>query len=589
MSDFNFNNLPNQESYTMATKRLAKKRTLESESSKEVPEKQLVISDKNSLLTHISNDGDTGILSPNKKPKHLAYREPENLPSLDPDSFKLLFDFQPNSEVQSAGLESWSVPVSVTSTPSASGLESLGDIIQKYTNASLDSIKCFNIPLEESGTNQYMTTGAVLSPSIDNEIFLTSTVPSSEQALISVPNETDCVDNRSLTNMQLLLPNLSTDENKKNFIVSTNLKRSNNNNTGVFSYKKLLEFPSLSEIKDCPINPSHVGFFAPSELKVKDLPREIQHEDTETFFTCMSPLVVQISVNVTSSARDCNDEYKEYIGTNKIRFGSGFVGAVDERIVKFRCKKTDCSLNTPSSAGSRRSSVISSSFSPNTSFESQSDNSINTPLTPSSEPKHYYYSGVTVHTSRHVIFDKTEADNAFVKFFFDKPNGKGVIKGHVAAIVGVNILQDHVTLHVMSHDKTLFHTLPVLLENAKSSYNEMTASTMKAQYTHSIKNKESWVAVISHPHGLSQAITFGRVKTEVQDSESLKVRKNYDAPLCEGCSGALVITPTLLKLQWPGAVHSSFDPEIGLNYTLDSRSKDLNFIDIGHMNKHKMK
>lgn len=295
--------------------------------------------------------------------------------------------------------------------------------------------------------------------------------------------------------------------------------------------------------------------------------------------------MVQISVNSTSGARGQGDEYSKYIGTNRVRNGTGFIGAVDEQIMKFRCKIKDCKHALPSKIVS--SSVDqNSSLCSNSSFDfgSSSPNTSSTvscasPVSPGNKKKnaekHFFYSGVTVHTSRHVIFDKSEADNAQVKFFFNSLDGRGVVQGHVAAIVGVNILQDHVTLHVMSHDKNLFNTVGIVLQNMKSSYKQMLKSTTKAQQAHSLKHKEdkSWVALISHPHGLSKYVTLGRVRKEVVDG--IRVKKFYDAPACEGSSGGLVMTPSLLKLQFPGAVHSTFDVNTGLNFTLDSRFYNL--------------
>ncbi|KAH9490235.1 hypothetical protein Btru_035002 [Bulinus truncatus] len=567
---------PYSEIHKMASNRLSKKRTLEKDNSLEVPEKTNILPEPSSL---IHRETKTETSAPYKKPRHLAYREPENLPSLDPEAFNFSFDSQCHSELLPPGLETWTSPISTSISTSVTNLESLGDIIQKYNNATLDSIKNFNIPVEDFGSNQKTTADSVtlLSSVEDSHIICTkSEWNATQQTSLSSSAFTNVLDNQIFEETDSSAPNLSAKKDNNNSTVQdlkNNNEGSQERRTSICSVKKLSELPCLAKVTNCQENPNHVNFFSPSELKVKDLPREIQHEDSVTFFTCMSQLVVQISVNVTSSSRSSSDKYKEFIGTNKTRYGSGFVGSVDEHMVKFRCKKPNCFYSAPFSCR-RRSSIINSSFSPNTSLDSQSDSSLNTPLTPSSSSnsKHFYYSGLTVHTSRLVIFDKLEAENAYVKFFYENPDEKGVVQGHVAAIVGVNILQDHVTLHVMSHDKTLLHSLSVLLENAKSSYSEMQASTMKAQYSHDMKNKESWVAVISHPHGLSKAITFGRIKWEVKDSNRFNITKYYNAPVCDGGSGALVITPMLLKLQWPGAVHSSFDPDVGLNFTLDSRS-----------------
>lgn len=197
--------------------------------------------------------------------------------------------------------------------------------------------------------------------------------------------------------------------------------------------------------------------------------------------------------------------------------------------------------------------------------------------------RHFFYSGVFIHTNKHVIFDKSEADNAYVKFFYDTPNGKGVFHGHVAAISGVNDSQDHVTLHVMSHEKILFTNIGLCLQNAKSSYDQMLQSTHRAHQALGNQHKHSWVAVLSHPHGMPKTVTFGRVRKEA--AERTRIIKYYDAATCPGSSGGLVITPSLLRFQWPGAVHSCRDNVSGLNVTFDSRIQDLDYIDMGRIHK----
>ena len=322
--------------------------------------------------------------------------------------------------------------------------------------------------------------------------------------------------------------------------------------------------------------------------QVSDLPREIQHDDTLTFLTCMFKLVVQITVHSTSSARKGEPDYLHHFsGTNRIRRGSGFITSVDGFVQKFRCKKDNCAENSENLNISTDSGF---SFSPLESpnspmcLRSQVSSELATsPQNTGGRKKHNFYGGLNIHTNRHIIFDKSEADNAFVKFFFDTPESTDVVHGHVASIRGVNSRQDSVILHVMSHDKSLFQKVEMCLENAKSSYNQMLQSTLNMQKIFAPKQSQSWVGVISHPHGLAKHIGLGRVLKEEKDE--LRVKKYYDAPTCPGSSGGLVITPTLLRLQWPGAVHSLYDNKTGLNVTWDSRVPDLDSTDMSRIHK----
>lgn len=312
---------------------------------------------------------------------------------------------------------------------------------------------------------------------------------------------------------------------------------------------------------------------------MKDLPYEIQHEDSLTFFTCAANLVVQISVNHTSAARGARDMYSSYIGTSMKRNGSGFIASVDDTIMALRCKREDCVEGFHVEDQNEDSTSVlslSRSISSNSSASLSSNCSVGA-------SKHNIYGGVCIRTNKHVIFDKSEADNAYVKFFFDTPDEKFVIKGHVTSIVGVNNSQDHITLHVMSHEKKLFDTVGICLRNVKSSYNQMVLSTHKFQARERSSNNKSWVAVISHPHGKSKSITFGHVVKE--EYEVTRVIKYYDAATCPGSSGGLVMTPNLLKLQWPGAVHSAYDHDTGLNVTMDSRFRDLENLNMGQFDE----
>ena len=262
--------------------------------------------------------------------------------------------------------------------------------------------------------------------------------------------------------------------------------------------------------------------------KVQDLPREIQHLDTLTFLGCMSRLVVQLTVTSTSPDREPGYENKEFAGNDQKRFGSGFINSVDEQIVRFRCKRKNCprnindsgifgsdslsspNLNSPSSTLNCDDNICLTNSPDTSSPQSNSRRASTSSITPSK--KHNYYGGLTIHTNRQVIYDKSEADNAVVKFFYDSPDGEGVIEGHVGSIIGVNAFQDHIILHVMSHDKTLFQQVSKCLQDARSSYEQMIQSTLHMQQRFAKSASKSWVALISHPLGLPNILRLAMYK-----------------------------------------------------------------------------
>ena len=318
----------------------------------------------------------------------------------------------------------------------------------------------------------------------------------------------------------------------------------------------------------------------PCIFQVTDLPKDIQHEDSVTFFNCLSQLVVRITVERTSDKRPADDMYRTYIGTSSRRNGSGFIASVDERLTKIKCKREDCCGSDNPDHGLDRSSSLEDEaglMSPPPIDRNLSNMSTASSSSSSSSSdgsgSHYLYGGVYINTNKHVIFDKSEADFAHVHFFYNTPDKKGVIHGHVASITGVSPNQDRVTLLVMSHDRSLFNLINLHLKNAKSSYTQMLRSTHMSQQVHGYGKEHSWAVTISHPHGLAKSITCGRVTHERQ--EPRRVVKYYDAATCPGSSGGLVTTPSLLQLQWPGAVHSCSDASTGYNVTFDSRFPDL--------------
>ncbi|XP_005092603.1 dentin sialophosphoprotein [Aplysia californica] len=627
-----------------------------------------------SFLSSSNNSGSHGSSSPpSRKSRRMAYRD-VNLPSLDSDTLHSMFSSPTFGDSQNS-LSSTAFRSSMAVSPNDS-LGSLGDIISRYNNATLDSMKGFEISFSCDSDNAN-TSPVLLSPTSkgnSSSDFSVSSMPSISKSLSKPLAQEDSSDSGNVlfeskrsfeyyenvqitsaasvesdftssgelqckavtlsagssckSSLDVKIPESRETKSKKaddlhqqqylshgskkdrkvagclqkgkgsgKFTVdSTRVKDTSDDDYDCEDAGDFCDAIHMSEcntdilqnLKKCKKNPKHEKFFLTSDLKVRDLPREIQHEDSLTFLNCMSQLVVQITVHSTSSGRDSDDVYRSYIGTDRKRHGSGFIASVDESIQRFRCRKEDClecCLNMSSDSNTPYSPPI-------TDIAPSFDRSVSTISTASSSSasssggssqKHYFYGGLNIRTNRHVIFDKSEADNAYVKFFFNTPDGKGVVHGHVGSIIGVNTCQDHIILHVMSHKKSLFHYAETCLKNARSSYNQMVCSTIKTQETLAPKLLQSWVAVISHPHGLAKHISIGHVCQE--KVEARRVIKYYNAATCPGSSGGLVITPTLLKLQWPGAVHSLYDKHTRFNVTLDSRFPDLDNTDMGRLHK----
>lgn len=570
-----------------------------------------------------------GSISPVKKSKLMCYRDPPTLKSLDSDTLSswLAQSSCASESFISDGEQSTPTISPSTSTPmyENNNLGSLNDFIQQYNGTTLNSLPIdFDSSSQEApgtcipnGSNIVSSVDVPKSPrsgASDKKSFATSTPlvenfnnnPEIEvvanQGITQTPNskwakqKIEQVASKSIKSTPLILHTSSSSKPK-----SESLKGLKNHNGGdqpvcgcvgdhsLTPVVGLYESGKHKDIKSkaCMKNPGHDGFHLPSDLKVKDLPPDIQHEDSVTFFNCLSQLVVRITVERTSDKRPSDDMYTNYIGTKSRRNGSGFIGHVDERLMKIKCKREGCcGTDDPDARFYSSSSLDDSLLTP--SLVDRSLSNISTESSSSSgssagSTSHYYFGGVYINTNKHVIFDKSEADHAHVHFFYNTPDKKGVIYGHVASIIGVSPNQDRVTLHVMSHDRNLFNLINLHLKNASSSYKQMVQSTHMSQQVHAYGKEHSWAVIISHPHGLAKCITCGRVKRETMEARC--VVKYYDAATCPGSSGGLVTTPSLLHLQWPGAVHSCSDATTGLNVTFDSRFPDLDSKHISRIHK----
>ncbi|CAG5122016.1 unnamed protein product [Candidula unifasciata] len=589
------------------------------------------ISDEDSLSGSQSSRSASSLnsaLSPVKKFRKLAYREPPPvLQSLDSDAFKTLLESPTLSDSQNSELglcsSSWQSQRASTNNSFGESLGSLGDIIQKYTCTTLDSLKGFetldsaisptgcsdSLNLKQ-GDDAGICKDTLQSVNAATEFpvnVLSSNAAAGSLVQASFSHGESKVAVREESHKRKLNDKSTAEESQMKLDVRKENRDTNKNNNDndyfdgdeqkeedQHATNEFLE-SDLDQYQKCKKRRHHTKFYSIPDLQVKDLPDEIQHEDSVTFLSCLSQLVVQITVHSTSAARKPSDMYSSYIGTTRKRYGTGFIASVDDDIRKYKCRREGCphatfceDFNTslddsasmaPPPSFSRSESNASTSFNRSVSNISTASSS----STGSPGLKHFFYSGVTIHTNKHVIFDQSEAENAYVKFFYNTPQGKEVIQGHVAAISGINKSQDHVVLHVMSHERALFTTVSLCLHNAEACYKQMLESISSIQRPLDHKNKHDWVAIISHPHGMSKAISFGRIIKEI--AEYARIIKYYDAATCPGSSGGLVITPSLLRLQWPGAVHSCTDLNTGYNVTFDSRSRDLDPNDTDRIHK----
>ncbi|GFS11124.1 hypothetical protein ElyMa_001339600 [Elysia marginata] len=558
-----------------------------------------------------------------KRSKLMCYRDPPMLKSLDSETFNFL---SASESFLSDGEQSTPTISPSTSTPAYenNNLGSLTDFIQQYSGTSLNSLPIdYDSPSHEvcsvkpnsNAISPLALPSSSSAVSVRAEPSLVTTSQgqcdkSCSSNLVPNPdlNKTPTGISKATSKSQTVLPlksstptfnplnsskdlsgNLSTSVNDKRRDSQSHICDCADDHYLSTPVVGLFEAGHLMDIKNrtCSKNPGHHAFHLPSGLKVKDLPPDIQHEDSVTFFNCLSQLVVRISVERTSDKRPPDDPYRNYIGTTARRNGSGFIGHVDERIMKIKCRRDGCcGTDDPDARFNSSSSLediqspppVDRSLSNISTASSSSSNSSN-----DSSGSHYFYGGVYINTNKHVIFDKSEADFAHVHFFYNTPDKKGVIHGHVASIIGVSPNQDRVTLHVMSHDRNLFNLVNLHLKNASSSYKQMVQSTHMSQQFHAYGKEHSWAVIISHPHGMAKHITCGRVRSETVEPNC--VVKYYDAATCPGSSGGLVTTPSLLHLQWPGAVHSCSDATTGLNVTFDSRFPDLNSKLISRFNK----
>lgn len=211
--------------------------------------------------------------TPRKKPRHLLYREPPNLPSLDTDIFKTPYD----SNLPSLDLGSSLDTSSVTYSTDSDNLGSLGENIQKY---SLDSLKEFSLPPEPDESYSHA------SPPV-NYSSLSTTLSYHEQQLSYSSSKQHTVTNteklQSIVCLDSFASNQSKVDSKHRKSIQGNfddIGNQYNMNTSLLSFDSNFNEQNLKSnqndsrnlnIKNCELNSDHSDFYAPSDLQVSKL------------------------------------------------------------------------------------------------------------------------------------------------------------------------------------------------------------------------------------------------------------------------------------------------------------------------------
>ncbi|CAL1539555.1 unnamed protein product, partial [Lymnaea stagnalis] len=262
----------------------------------------------------------------------------------------------------------------------------------------------------------------------------------------------------------------------------------------------------LQSLANCYKNPGHSAFIDAGSFTVADLPVGVQKSAVaDALFQLIESLIsltVRVAVSTTSPGRpsffkntstpypfhDKRGSYEKRLGTGRIQDVEMFT-ADDRR----PCKCPACRKNS----------------------------------TPALE-----WGTLYVTTARHVVFDQHEAQLSVCRLFFDAPESNGTdVRGEDLRIVDEKV--DKCLVLCISHDTSLLQKLSDTLQ----TYRRMDKKVQKISKKNKASNRTC--VIVSHPHGCSKHITFGRW-THSPDGREGGSCFYHTSATCPGSSGAPV-------------------------------------------------
>ncbi|XP_059160725.1 uncharacterized protein LOC131944209 [Physella acuta] len=267
------------------------------------------------------------------------------------------------------------------------------------------------------------------------------------------------------------------------------------------------ELDLQTQWKNCQKNPGHVGFVPINKFSISDLPADYQDDDLYEFTKALAFRTVRIAVNFTSVYRPeivpgTGDPYPgyKYRGKKSGHTGTGNMISAP--------KKTDSYTTCPCPVCEKNNT-----------------------------PSKVWWE-IEVATSKHVIFDDSEAKQASCRLWFDDDESPVVNIYGWKCNVNRDPFFDEMKVYFVTHETEIINKL----ENMDLKYN-CHLKTLYDKYQTRDVNKMT--IIVSHPHGCSKQVSFGNwvhkqaAKYAFVEMAALG-KYTYTNSTCPGSSGALI-------------------------------------------------
>ncbi|KAI8779062.1 hypothetical protein BgiBS90_020044, partial [Biomphalaria glabrata] len=277
----------------------------------------------------------------------------------------------------------------------------------------------------------------------------------------------------------------------------------------------------------CKKNPGHKKFIPTDCFTLNHLPETLQNADIYDLIKNISNLTVQVIVRYVSHCRPNfwprttrPFPFYQMIGSSCLRAASGFINEI------YKCTNRKCPCQSCQ----------------------HSD-------TPSTE-----YWGILLNTATHVVFDEMEARRTSIILYYDSEETPGISLNNITC-VHASTETDLCQLKCVTCDKNLGDKLYQDWKKFYFSWDEV-----HNKYRES-RDVEKACFIVSHPHGCSKQISFGKWYEKIMCNNDYNCRFTYRTATCPGTSGAIVCVLGYGSEFWNQIPHAGTTPTSRLNFS----------------------
>ncbi|XP_055871848.1 uncharacterized protein LOC106060345 [Biomphalaria glabrata] len=279
---------------------------------------------------------------------------------------------------------------------------------------------------------------------------------------------------------------------------------------------------ALEAFMNCTKNPDHKNFIPMDKFTLNDLPLDYRDQDFFDLIKATADLTVRIGVPFVSENRPeyWPKENKKYPFSEKRNTTTSRTGTGKIYVYKYidGCGFDGYGRNFKSPTGTKLETT--NKYCPCQKCQD------------SGEKKNVWWE-IFIFTATHLVYDEIEASKAVCRLFYDAEDSEVTLLENLS-LVYANVERDvcemkYVTCDAELGDK-LYQTVQLCYDLLKKNF--------EGNFT------SKFVFIVSHPHGSSKHVSFGRL----QDNERYEElnadydlsKLTYDTPTCPGSSGAKV-------------------------------------------------